>query len=167
MDFHADTGILETDFEEYLTGANHPVVGTTPTLPNVWYHGAVTYDGQFLRLYLNGVLEKEHNEQGALPRFDSVQHVAIGSALNTLGQPSGWFDGVLDELLLFRGERCSGRRREGDLDGVPAHVDLGQRVVFALDDRDRCRESSSRDHARARPRPPGGRNGGASPRRGR
>ncbi|HZN03201.1 MAG TPA: LamG domain-containing protein, partial [Candidatus Polarisedimenticolia bacterium] len=125
-------GRLEADFEEYGTGLNHPVVGATPTAPDVWYHGAVTYDGSHMRLYLNGVLEAEHFEQNAVPRYDSAQHVAIGSALNTLGQPSGWFDGVIDEARVWNYAR-SAAEIQADL-GHPVLSSPGLVARWALDD---------------------------------
>src|SRR5262249_20954438 len=102
------TGRLSADFEDMASGGNHPIVGATPTDTDTWYHAAVTYDGSVLRLYLNGVLDAQHNEQGAEPRYDSLQHAALGSAINSLGQPSGWFDGVIDEARIWDHARSAG-----------------------------------------------------------
>ncbi|MBK7705907.1 MAG: hypothetical protein IPJ30_09035 [Acidobacteria bacterium] len=41
----------------YFYGHNADLGGTTTLLPNSWYHGAVTYDGTTVRLYVNGNLE--------------------------------------------------------------------------------------------------------------
>src|SRR5262249_37373024 len=41
----------------YFYAFNNDLFGTTTLLPNTWYHGAITYDGATLNLYLNGVLE--------------------------------------------------------------------------------------------------------------
>ena len=101
------TGKLSADFEDMATGGNHPIIGTTPTGYDTWYHAAVTYDGSVIRLYLNGVLDAAHNEQGAVPRFDSLQHAAIGTAINSLGQPFGWFDGVIDEARIWNYARSA------------------------------------------------------------
>jgi len=95
------TGKLQADFEDMATGGNHPIVGTTPTEYDTWYHAAFTYDGTTTRLYLNGVLDGQRNEGGATPRFDTAQHSAIGTAINSLGQAFGWFDGVVDEARIW------------------------------------------------------------------
>jgi hypothetical protein len=94
-------GKLMGDFEDMNGGGNHPLVGATPTGFETWYHAALTYDGSVIRLYLNGQLEASRNENGAVPRFDSIQHAALGSALNTAGVPAGFFDGVIDEARIW------------------------------------------------------------------
>jgi len=65
----------------------------------VWQHGALTHDGQILRLYLNGV------EVGSTPLvgvvdLDPSVTVTVGS------QPPGaggrWFDGLIDDVRLLQ-----------------------------------------------------------------
>src|SRR6185503_14051949 len=41
----------------YFWGANLDLAGTTTLQPNSWYHGAVTYNGTTVKLYVNGQLE--------------------------------------------------------------------------------------------------------------
>ena len=67
----------------------------------MWYHAAATYDGTRWRLYVNGVLDVESAAIGATPRSDSIQHAAIGSALNSTGMPNGFFAGVIDEARIW------------------------------------------------------------------
>ncbi len=105
------TGVLIADFEDTngtpTPGVNHPVSGVTPILVSstAWHHAAATYDGTTWRLYLDGVLEKEQSEGGAIPRFDSIQHAAIGSALQSLqsgvAPAGGFFAGVIDEARIW------------------------------------------------------------------
>jgi hypothetical protein len=101
------TGTLAADFEEANTGLagntpglNHPVSGVTQLQNGIWYHAAATYDGTTWRLFLNGVLETQLTV-GQPPRSDSIQHAAIGSALNSTGVTDGFFDGVIDEVRVW------------------------------------------------------------------
>jgi hypothetical protein len=100
--------VLAADLEEGAAGTtpglNHPVFGVTPIVTGQWYHGAVTYDGATWRLYLNGALEST-SSVGMPPRFDSIQHAAIGSALNSTGVAEGFFDGVIDEARVWNYSR--------------------------------------------------------------
>ena len=106
--------ILVADFEDLATGGNHPIAGVT-AIPadSTWRHVAVTFDGSELRLYLDGNLEGAPVATTAIPRFDSIQHVAIGTALNSCGTPgnatcfaatgqtNGFFAGVMDETRIW------------------------------------------------------------------
>ncbi len=104
-------GVLCADFEEGSGGAspgqNHPIVGVTPVTSGVWHHAAATYDGSTWRLYLDGAQEAEL-AVGQPPRSDSIQHAALGGALNSTGVPEGYFDGVLDEVRIWNVARITG-----------------------------------------------------------
>src|SRR5207253_2416987 len=98
------TNRLVADFEEGAgaasPGLNHPLSGTTALQNSVWYHAAVTYDGSKLRIFLNGTLESEL-VVGQPPRSDSIQHFAIGSAINSTGVAAGFFNGAIDETRVW------------------------------------------------------------------
>ncbi|MBY0274935.1 hypothetical protein K2Z84_06320 [Candidatus Binatia bacterium] len=100
----AATGVLAADFQEGAAGtspgANHPVLGTTPIVNDVWYHAAATYDGTTWRLYLNGVLEAEL-VVGEPVRADGTLPAALGTMLAADASPSGFFDGTLDEARVW------------------------------------------------------------------
>ena len=81
-------------------GLNHPITGVTPVLNNVWYHGAVTYDGTTLQLYLNGVLDGSLTVNRPT-RSDSIEHAALGTALTSTGAAAGFFAGTLDEARIW------------------------------------------------------------------
>ena len=102
--------VLVADFEEGAgaasPGLNHPIAGITPIANNVWYHAAVTYDGAKLQLFLNGVLESQLTV-GQPPRSDSIQHAALGSALDSTGTASGFFAGALDEVRIWNYARSA------------------------------------------------------------
>jgi len=104
LGIRASDNVLCADFEEGATGAtpglNHPIAGATVIATNVWYHAAATFDGTKWQLFLNGTLEGEL-VVGQLPRADSIQHAALGSALNSSGAAAGFFSGVLDEARVW------------------------------------------------------------------
>jgi hypothetical protein len=111
------TSHLAADFEECSTanspagcpaggtaGLNHPVYGSTAIQNNVWYHAAVTYDGRYWKLYLNGALETmTGSDVGATryPRWDSIQHAGIGTAMTSTGATAGFFNGIIDETRIW------------------------------------------------------------------
>ena len=96
------------------------VAGTTAIVAGpAWHHAAATYDGTTWRLYLDGQLERELVIGAFTPRFDSIQHAAIGTALNSTGgvgsQPQGFFNGVLDESRIWNYARSPQQINRGRL----------------------------------------------------
>jgi Big-like domain-containing protein/concanavalin A-like lectin/glucanase superfamily protein/K319-like protein len=125
--------VLSADFEDMPTGDpgdmggnNHPLYGATPIELNTWYHGAVTYDGSTLTLYLNGQYENSIVVDKT-PRSDSIERAAIGSALTSTGSASGFFNGTIDDVRIWNYARTpaqilSGRDREiADANGLLGH----------------------------------------------
>ena len=98
------SNVLAADLEEGIGGSqlglNHPVYGVTPITNGFWNHAAVTYDGTKWQLFLNGNLERELTV-GKPPRYDSIQHAALGTALDSSGAPAGFFQGILDEARVW------------------------------------------------------------------
>ncbi|HEY9250347.1 MAG TPA: Ig-like domain-containing protein, partial [Rariglobus sp.] len=104
------SGHLVADFETYpatglSTGLNYPVTGThTPIQNGVWYHAAAVYDGNaaMWKLYLDGVeVGSAATAAGSLPRYDSIQHFGIATAMNSGGEAVGAFAGIIDEVRLW------------------------------------------------------------------
>ncbi len=85
LGIRASDNVLVADFEDVNTSNNnHPIIGTTPIVTGTWYHGAVTFDGSSLKLYLNGNLEATVATT-ATPQSGSIQHAALCSALQSTG----------------------------------------------------------------------------------
>jgi len=96
--------VLVADFEESITnyhkGKNHPVTGFTTIKGNVWYHAALSYDGMFLQLYLDGSLESAV-EINRLPMNQGNIDAVIGSVLLSGGTSEGYFHGTVDEVRIW------------------------------------------------------------------
>lgn len=105
-------GILVADFESQSSGLNHPITATNAPIGNgTWHHAAVTFDGTvgLWTLYLDGaaVGTSTVSVSGAVPRFDSIQHFGIGTALNSTGVRDGAFNGVIDEARVWNYARSA------------------------------------------------------------
>lgn len=64
----------------------------------IWYHIAGTYDGSFVRIFVNGVMEKEVANTG--PHRTSSSNVWIGDFIPTLSGGDGAFKGIIDEVRI-------------------------------------------------------------------
>ncbi len=70
--------------------------GTIPVAPGGWHHVACTYDGQALRLYVDGVAD------GDLPAAGTLQYGMTGSDDVLIGawNDAQFFDGAIDEVAI-------------------------------------------------------------------
>lgn len=68
--------------------------GTTTLNPNKWYHVVATYDGSFVRLYLNGVQDNFEASSGTIT--DTSHDYFIGSYSSSL-----FFNGYLDDIKIY------------------------------------------------------------------
>ncbi len=99
-----EDSILIAAFEESNAGdnpgKNHHLAGFTTINKNTWYHAAVTYDGVYLKLYLNGILESalEIDKQ---PMNQSNIKTVIGGVLITGDILAGYFNGLVDEIRIW------------------------------------------------------------------
>jgi hypothetical protein len=95
-------GKLAADYEDYLTGLNTPVIGTTTLVLNTWYNVAATYDGiSTWKLYVDGTEVGSRTNATILPRWDSIQNAAIGTALTSTGVAAGGFAGLIDDARIY------------------------------------------------------------------
>src|SRR6185436_10705964 len=108
LGIRASDNVLMADLEEGAAGAspsqNHPVTGVTPIVNGVWYHAAVTYDGNEWRLYLNGALERQLTV-GQPAAAAGNQLAALASGLESNGTAEGFFNGALDEARVWNSAR--------------------------------------------------------------
>lgn len=99
-----EDSILIAAFEESNTsdnpGKNHHLEGFTTINKNIWYHAAVTYDGVFLKLFLNGILESAL-EINKPPMGQSPIKTVIGGVLLTGDILAGYFNGLVDEIRIW------------------------------------------------------------------
>ena len=73
--------------------------GTTPIHENTWYHVALTWDGNSVKSYINGIQESEYSNSG-FPTQES-HDLIFGAHSYFLDQYS--FDGKIDEIRITRG----------------------------------------------------------------
>ena len=107
----ASDGVLAADFEQAggdTASLNHPVAGVTPVSLGQWHHGAVTYDGQTWKLYLDGALDRSFTLSNVyFPASGTLVSAALGSALTSTGVAAGFFDGVVDEVRVWNVARSA------------------------------------------------------------
>lgn len=98
LTFNFDDGI------DYVAGQT---VGSNSYItPQQWYHFAVTKNNQFLKLYLNGVLEGTR-DISARPLVNGGEIVLFGASGNFYGidNPANKLDGQLDEIRISNNVR--------------------------------------------------------------
>lgn len=88
------TGTFELTTTNGFYLMNNPYAGSM--LPNTWYHVAGTYDGSFIRYYVNGCLIIEQPATGNL--VNNNLDAAIGSQSNT---PAEQYYGKIDEVRIW------------------------------------------------------------------
>ena len=111
------TGKVVFSFEQIETpvGGDNLVQGTVNVNDGLWHHAAVTYDGQTLRLYVDG------SPDGSLattktPRWDSIHRFALGTGYSDYASalgPAGYFAGVLDEVRVWDHARSGSAIAQG------------------------------------------------------
>ncbi len=126
------TDVIAADFEDSATGLNHPVLGTTPIVNNVWHHAAATYDGTTWRLYLDGNLEATLIVN-AMPRSDSIQGSGLGAMFTSTGTALGHFEGTLDEARVWNYARTQSQI-QGTVNSPVTDPQPGLVARWALDE---------------------------------
>jgi hypothetical protein len=71
---------------------------TTRLDDNNWHHVAVTYDGAFARIYIDGVLE---NSRGASGTITNTSHPVVIGAMRETGPAGRYLNGDIDEVRIW------------------------------------------------------------------
>ena len=91
---HIDGGT--GNWKGQITGSEGSLYGTTKLETGQWYHLAVTYDGQTIKVYLDGQLEGQKSFTSGIGT--SNYNLSFGNEENTM---SYFLHGMLDEIMLF------------------------------------------------------------------
>jgi hypothetical protein len=83
------------EFAIRTSEGNRWIESTTSPVQDVWYYLVGTYDGETMRLYVNGVLETSENWSGTLQTSSSP--VYIGRYNNSTRH----FNGIIDEVAIY------------------------------------------------------------------
>jgi hypothetical protein len=111
------------DFEQFAAaggwsaGQNHPACSSATIADQAWHHVAVTYSAASgWHFYVDGVEGTAPDgtacttcdpagscpqSPGVEPRYDSIQHFGLGTAMTSNGTAAGFFGGVMDEARVW------------------------------------------------------------------
>jgi hypothetical protein len=98
-------------------GAAAVTQGATPMKLDTWHHLAMVYDGDEVRIYLDGELDGEVARKGDINQNDAS--VWIGKKANE----NIWLDGILDELRILNIAITEEQIQE-DMDGIVFAVEV-------------------------------------------
>jgi Concanavalin A-like lectin/glucanases superfamily/Calcineurin-like phosphoesterase len=132
-------GRLVADFEDMETGLNHPASSLQSIERGAWHHVAASFDGTDWRLFVDGMLDATVPAP-AMPRADSIQHVGIGGAYDSLGTRDGSFDGRIDEVRVWSRTLAELELQAGmfeappNTDGLVAHWPLDEAAGTTVDE---------------------------------
>ena len=104
--------------EVYASGSPTSAQATTGLALNTWSHLASTYDGEVVRLYVNGVQVATQAAVGDMP--NSTGALRIGG--NNIW--SEWFDGLIDEVRVY-GRVLTGAEIQADMNKAVVNPDAG------------------------------------------
>jgi hypothetical protein len=116
-----DTYILKLE----RASDDEDVAVVSPALaPGRWYYLAGTYDGRYLKLYIDGVLNQSH-EVGSIIAYTGPAPLMIGSTMNTNHGDKGVFDGIIDDVSIYSRALSDAEIKELSVVPVPGAVLLG------------------------------------------
>jgi len=88
------------DASVWTFGNNAILTSTTSSFDTEWHHIAATYDGNSMRLYIDGTLDNSILASRSMP--DTTRSVLIGTtyAGREFGKAQGYFQGMIDEVRI-------------------------------------------------------------------
>jgi len=100
------------------TAPGDPVVaqGATPMKLDTWHHLAMVYDGEMVRIYLDGELD------GEVPRKGDINENEASVWIGKKANESVWLDGTLDELRILN-VAISEEQIQADMEGITFAVE--------------------------------------------
>jgi manganese-dependent ADP-ribose/CDP-alcohol diphosphatase len=115
LGFRKEDRVLYAVFEEQAPAGNprtySSLEGFTSLQAGTWYYAAVTYNGYYLTLYLNGNVESRL-EVGKPPLTSCLNDLTIGTALDANGTEHGLFDGLIDGIRIWNYARSQAELRQ-------------------------------------------------------
>ncbi|HTA82531.1 MAG TPA: LamG-like jellyroll fold domain-containing protein [Bacteroidia bacterium] len=82
-----------TNGRQYVQSVTSPVTGQ-------WYHVAGVYDGSYVNIYVNGVLESRYSQTGNINNFNGQYNLVLGQWANP-GNAYRRFNGDIDEVTIW------------------------------------------------------------------
>jgi hypothetical protein len=82
--------------------SNHFCLSDNPVTDGSWHHGAATFDGKNLKLYVDGKLQNQVvSWQGMIPANTNDLIIGMNRSNPSLQEKGRSFDGMLDNLMIF------------------------------------------------------------------
>ena len=104
LDYFKANNEKQGRFEFSIEGGDYKanrVIGTTNANFNEWYHAVAVYDGQTMKIYVNGVLENEKDYAGGIPSNNYNAQIGAGS-LRSNGYGSDFsVIGDIDDVRIY------------------------------------------------------------------
>ncbi len=86
----------------YFTVCGHACQGDANLADNVWHHAAATFDGESLKLYVDGQLQKQVTAwRGEIPASGQDLMIGMKYASYSPNEKGVAFEGLLDEIVVF------------------------------------------------------------------
>ncbi len=111
------------------------LVASTTLTTGVWYHIAGTYDGEIMKVYVNGVLS------GTTTLSDVITNSSEALTIGRRADGSNYFSGVIDEVRVWNSERNESEIKAnmfkelvGDEDGLLAYYTMSDGIGEELSD---------------------------------
>jgi predicted outer membrane repeat protein len=132
----AGTSTTKLGGEIYAHGAIQVVGVSNSTVPAGWHHFALTYDGRYLRFYLDGTHVDSKDLSATYPVAYTTGNVLLAAepGTGTAEAPSGqYFAGKLDEIRIWNVARTQDQLRQAMLSSL-AGTETGLVAYYACNE---------------------------------